>query len=110
MQAAFGGPWSAVHLTLIQPRNFDMKIIPTLAAALATLTSSSAAFAHEPTSGHFEWRAGASVGPRAISHRVRVWVTDDQAQMANHCAIMHDTAKADDSMAGLRKARAPSNS
>lgn len=66
-----------------------MKMILTLAAVAAALATASASSAHDVASGHYEWRDAPVVGPRAISHRVRVWVRNERTTVANcDCSMM----------------------
>lgn len=85
-----------------------MKTFLTIAAAAATFFGASVASAHDNAGGHFEWRDAPAIGPRAVPHRIRLWVRDEQAMMANcDCSMM----KADSSgcmMDMVGKGRAPS--
>lgn len=65
-----------------------MKTFLTLAIVAATFASASLASAHENVGGHFEWRDAPTFGPRAIPHRIRLWVPDEQATAANDCCAM----------------------
>ena len=87
-----------------------MKTILTLAAVAAALAAASVAPAHEVANGHYEWRDAPIAGPRAISQRVRVWVSDEPTSVANcDCSMMKaDTSGCMMDMSG--KGRAPSAS
>ena len=68
-----------------------MKILMTIAATLAALTSVSAQAANDRGPGHWEWQSRQTPGPNKsnLPSRVRVWVKDDQAKMANcDCDMM----------------------
>lgn len=67
-----------------------MKTIFTLAALAAALAGASVASAHDNAGGHWEWRNQPSFGPKStVPSRVRVWVKDDNSQMANcDCPMM----------------------
>ena len=73
-----------------------MKIIKhgaALAVALiSTLATSSPAMAQDGgsagQSGHYEWRSAPTFGPRAIPHRVRVWVGPPQMAANCDCSMM----------------------
>ena len=87
-----------------------MKILLTLAATLAAFTSVSAQAANERGPGHYEWQPRQTPGPNKsnVPSRVRVWVTDDQAKMANCDCDMMKVAAADCMMMPVNGA-APSN-
>lgn len=71
-----------------------MKTLLTFAAAVAVLTSASAASAHDRGPGHWEWQDRPVYGPNKsnLPSRVRVWV-DDVPAMANcDCAMIRDAA------------------
>lgn len=57
-------------------------------ALISTIAVSSPAMAQHGTSseqtGHYEWRDAPAIGPRAIPHRVQVWI--GALQMASNCA------------------------
>ena len=74
-----------------------MKILLTIAATLAAFTSVSAASASETAGGHYEWQNRVQPGPNKsnLPSRVRVWVKDDQARMANCDCDMMKVAAAD---------------
>lgn len=74
-----------------------MKTLLSIAAALAALTSVSAASAHERGPGHWEWQSRATPGPNKsnLPSRVRVWVKDDQAGVASCECEMMKSAPAD---------------
>ena len=82
-----------------------MKTLLSIAAALAALTSVSAASAHDRGSGHWEWQSRAAPGPNKsnLPSRVRVWVNDARTVASCDCAMMHDTAMAADCMAKPHK-------
>lgn len=87
-----------------------MKILLTLAASLAALTSASATQAAEAPSdmpkGHYEWQSRPVPGPNKsnLQQRVRVWVKDVHPEMANcDCAMMRDKASASECMEMPRK-------
>src|SRR3546814_9806172 len=63
---------------------FDMKTIFAV-AALAAATLATAVLAQEASSGHYEWQTRQVPGPNKpnTTSRVRVWVKDKPAQMAN---------------------------
>lgn len=69
-----------------------MKTILTLAGTLAAFTSESATFAQDRAQGHWEWQMQPSYGPRSnVPSRVRVWVKDEQSQVANcDCPMMKE--------------------
>src|SRR3546814_11618375 len=54
-------------------------------AALAAATLATAVLAQEASSGHYEWQTRQVPGPNKpnTTSRVRVWVKDKPAQMAN---------------------------
>ena len=71
-----------------------MKILLTLAAALAAFPAVSAAAPNEQAGGHYEWqnRPVYGLNKSNLPTRVRVWVKD-AAGMANcDCAMMGDKA------------------
>ena len=74
-----------------------MKILLTIAATLAAFTSVSAASASETAGGHYEWQNRVQPGPNKsnLPSRVRVWVKDDQARLANCDCDMMKFAAAD---------------
>lgn len=74
-----------------------MKILLTLAVALAAFTSVSAQAENARGSGHYEWQNRSQPGPNKsnLPSRVRVWVKDDQARMANCDCDMMKVAAAD---------------
>ena len=74
-----------------------MKILLTNAATLAAFTSVSAASASETAGGHYEWQNRVQPGPNKsnLPSRVRVWVKDDQARMADCDCDMMKVAAAD---------------
>lgn len=81
-----------------------MKTLLSIAAALAAITSTSAAFAHgTPASGangHYEWQSRQTFGPRApLTTPTRVWVSDSKDVAGCDCGMMHETAMAADCMA-----------
>lgn len=86
-----------------------MKTRLLLAAAIGLLVPVSAASAHAPEGGHWEWRSRSQLGPRPTTPAlVRVWISDD---VANNAACKCSAMKADTSgctmdMSG--KARVPS--
>src|SRR3546814_7124736 len=60
-------------------------------AALAAATLATAVLAQEASSGHYEWQTRQVPGPNKpnTTSRVRVWVKDKPAQMANcDCDLM----------------------
>ena len=66
-----------------------MKTIITLAAVAAAVATASVASAHDRAGGHYEWRDAPAAGPRAIPHRVRLWVSDQPTRMAScKCSMM----------------------
>lgn len=73
-----------------------MKILLTIAATLATITSASVVSASERTGGHYEWQNRAQPGPNKsnLPSRVRVWVKDMVAVADCDCAMMKDKASA----------------
>ena len=86
-----------------------MKMILTLAAAVAALATASGASAHDAAGGHWEWRSQPSFGPKSIAPlRTRVWVKDSTSPMAKcNCSMMQ--ADASDCMMDMSgKGRAPS--
>ena len=74
-----------------------MKILLTNAATLAAFTSVSAASASETAGGHYEWQNRVQPGPNKsnLPSRVRAWVKDDQARMADCDCDMMKVAAAD---------------
>lgn len=61
------------------------------AAALAAATLAAPVLAQEAPGGHYEWQTRQGPGPNKSnsSRRVRVWVKDKPAQMANcDCDMM----------------------
>jgi len=87
-----------------------MKILLTLAATLAAFTSVSAQAANDRGPGHWEWQSRHTPGPNKsnLPSRVRVWVKDDQAKMANCDCDMMKVAAAD-CMKMPGKGASPSN-
>ncbi len=87
-----------------------MKILLTFAATLAAFTSVSAQAANDRGPGHYEWQSRPTPGPNKsnLPSRVRVWVKDDQARMANCDCDMMKVAAAD-CMMMPGKGAAPSN-
>jgi hypothetical protein len=73
-----------------------MKILLTIAAALAAFISVTAASASERAAGHYEWKNRAQPGPNKsnLPSRVRVWVKDMVAVSNRDCAMMKDKASA----------------
>jgi hypothetical protein len=71
-----------------------MKMILTLAAAIAALTAASASFAHTPAGGHWEWQSRMAPGPNksGLPLQVRVWVKDGAELAACNCAMMKMSA------------------
>lgn len=71
-----------------------MKTLLTIAAALAAMTSVSAASAHDRGPGHWEWQERPAYGPKKsrLPSRVRVWVKDTPAMAGCDCALMDDKA------------------
>ena len=71
-----------------------MKILLTLAAALAAFTSVPAAAADEPSGGHYEWqnRPVYGLNKSNLPTRVRVWVKDATDMACCDCAMMGDKA------------------
>lgn len=87
-----------------------MKILLTIAATLAAFTSVSAQAANDRGPGHYEWQSRPTSGPNKsnLQSRVRVWIKDDQAKMANcDCHMMKVAAS--DCMMMPGKGAAPSN-
>ena len=78
-----------------------MKILLSIAAALAAFTSVSAASAHDRGPGHWEWqsRAVSGLSKSNLPSQVRVWVNDAPTVANCDCAMMRDTAMAADCMA-----------
>ena len=74
-----------------------MKILLTIAATLAAFTSVSAQAANDRGPGHYEWQSRPTPGPNKsnLPSRVRVWVKDDLARMANCDCDMMKVAAAD---------------
>jgi hypothetical protein len=69
---------------------FDMKPIFAV-AALAAATLAAPVFAQEAPGGHYEWQTRQVPGPNKsnTTSRVRVWVKDKSAQIANcDCDMM----------------------
>ena len=87
-----------------------MKILLTLAVTLAAFTSVSAQAANDHGPGRWEWQSRPTPGPNKsnLPSRVRVWVKDDQAKMANCDCDMMKVAAAD-CMMKPGKTAAPSN-
>lgn len=87
-----------------------MKILLTIAATLAAFTSVSAQAANDRGPGHYEWQSRPTPGPNKsnLQSRVRVWIKDDQAKMANCDCHMMKVAAAD-CMMMPGKGAAPSN-
>ncbi len=73
-----------------------MKILLTIAATFAALTSVSAASASDKAGGHYEWQNRVQPGPNKsnLPTRVRVWVKDATAMANCDCAMMKDKATA----------------
>lgn len=71
-----------------------MKTLLTFAAAVAVLTSASAASAHERGPGHWEWQNRPVYGPNKsnLPTRVRVWVKDAPAMANCDCVMMQEAA------------------
>lgn len=71
-----------------------MKILLTIAAAVAAITSASIASAHERGPGHWEWQHRSVPGPNKsnLPSRVRLWVKDTPAMANCDCAMMRDAA------------------
>lgn len=75
------------------------------AAALTSLASAPSAFAADPTpptsTGHYEWRAQPSYGPRTPTRPpVRIWVSDGKKMAGCDCGMMHGSkSQAADCMA-----------
>lgn len=67
-----------------------MKMMLTLAAAVAAVATVSTASANEPAGGHWEWRSQPSFGPKStVPSRTRIWVKDRETNMAScDCAMM----------------------
>ena len=81
-----------------------MKTLLTIAAALAAVTSVSAAFAKDAStndnSSRYQWQSSQSFGPRApLTIPTRVWVSNAKEVANCDCAMMHDTAMSADCMA-----------
>ncbi|RXR25544.1 hypothetical protein [Sphingobium fluviale] len=74
-----------------------MKILLTIAATLAAFASVSVQAANDRGPGHWEWKSRPTHGPSKsnLPARVRVWVKDDQAKMANCDCDMMKVAPAD---------------
>ena len=87
-----------------------MKILLTIAATLAAFTSASVQAANDRGTGHYEWQSRPTPGPNKsnLPSRVRVWVKDDQARMANCDCDMMKVAAAD-CMMMPGKGASPSN-
>ncbi len=79
-----------------------MKTLLSIVAAIAAVTSASAAFAHDatPANGHYEWQSRPTFGPNKsnLPSQVRVWVKDATDVASCDCAMMHETAMAADCM------------
>ena len=71
-----------------------MKILLTIAAALAAVTSVSPAAAHDRGPGRWEWQNRPVAGPNKsnLPTRVRVWVADSSTMANCDCPMMHGTA------------------
>ena len=81
-----------------------MKTLLSIAAALAAVTSASAAYAKDAStndnSGRYQWQSSQSFGPRApLTTPTRVWVSDTNDVASCGCAMMHQTAMSADCMA-----------
>lgn len=86
-----------------------------VAALLTSLTAAPSAFAADsmqtPSTGHYEWRAQPTYGPRTPARApVRVWVSDVTAMAAGcDCGMMRgSTAQAADCMTMPAKGRSAS--
>lgn len=86
-----------------------------VAAVLSSLPAAPSAFAADsmraPSTGHYEWRAQPSYGPRTPTRApVRVWVSDGTAMAAGcDCGMMHGSkAQAADCMTMPAKGRSAS--
>ena len=68
--------------------------------------------AHNPSSGHYEWRSAPQFGPRAtLPSRVRVWVADKAQQASCDCPMMGmSTADAANCMKEMHGSVAPASS
>ena len=91
-----------------------MKTLLSIAAALAAITSASAAFAHDAkpinATGHYEWQSRQTFGPRApLSAPARIWVSDTKDVASCDCAMMHQTAMSADCMAMPHKGASASH-
>ncbi|MBY0520507.1 MAG: hypothetical protein K2P79_08790 [Sphingomonas sp.] len=90
-----------------------MKTLLLIAAALAAITSASAAFAHDASAanGHYEWQSRPTFGPNKsnLPSQVRVWVKDATDVASCDCAMMHQTAMAADCMAMPHKGASASH-
>ncbi len=72
-----------------------MKMILTLAAAIAALTTASASFASTPAGGHWDWQSRLTPGPNksGLPRRVRVWIKDPDTEAADcNCSMMKMSA------------------
>ena len=80
-------------------------------AALAAATLAAPVFAQEAPGGHYEWQTRQVPGPNKsnTTSRVRVWVKDKSAQMANcDCDMMKaDPADCMKKMTGGHMAHPP---
>lgn len=88
-----------------------MKKLLIVAAAVAAFASASSAFAHDSSSGHWEWRNRPQFGPNKSNlppPRLRVWVKDAPTVANCDCAMMRDQATAADCMAMPHKGMSPS--
>lgn len=86
-----------------------------VAAVLTSLTAAPSAFAADsmqtPSTGHYEWRAQPTYGPRTPTRApVRVWVSDGMAMAAGcDCGMMRGSkAQAADCTAMPAKGRSDS--
>ena len=92
-----------------------MKTLLSIAAALAAITSTSVAFAHDaqPTSatGHYEWQSRPTFGPNKsnIPVQVQVWVKDATDVASCDCAMMQVAAMSADCMAMPHKGASASH-
>lgn len=84
-----------------------MKTLLTIAAAVAAITSASAASAHERGPGHWEWQHRPVSGPNKsnLPSQVRVWVKDAPTMASCDCSMMSGTAKSGSSMNEPRTSR-----
>lgn len=87
-----------------------MKILLSVAAALAAFTSVSAASAHDRGPGHWEWQSRPVPGPNKsnLPSRVRVWVKDASTEVADCNCDMMKLSAADCMMDMHGKPKAPS--